>query len=289
MEAQYKSRFKWVKRIAIILFAALLYAVYFTELGKPPPKNESPMTFYNQTAVPTIFAQWSPVPTVELDWAYASQNLLKIAIKIHNLERNMDPVDWICDPYIRIDKPVAPRPSGRQITPVYDASGEAIQIIYDYEIHASKYDSLTIDMDTTVGPCADHLNPREFNMTTFELVGNYHLSFQVPVKTSTPLPPKNTPAVTVWNGIPIYPGANELREDEGFYVYIVQDTAENIEAFYGDKMTSDGWELFNRSNMTINNRQGVDLYYSKSERIIMISILLPIEDELTTVSVNLVQ
>src|SRR5574339_887155 len=106
------------------------------ELGKPPPRNEPPMTFYNQTAVPTIFAQWSPVPIVELDWAYASQNLLKFAIKIRNLEANMDPMDWVCNPYLKTGQPVALRLSEYQITPMYDVSGEVIRLIYEYEMHA---------------------------------------------------------------------------------------------------------------------------------------------------------
>lgn len=286
MIAQTKPRFKWLKRILIFLLAALIYVVYFTPWGKPLQTNEPPMTFYNQTAVPTIFAQWSPVPTVELEWAYASQNLLQIVLKLHDLETNMNPVDWVCDPYIRTDKPIALRLAGVEYSRLYDAAGEAIQILYEYEIHASKYDFLTVDIDTTVGPCADS-NPQEPNKTRLELVGNYHLSFQVPVKISTPLPP--TPAVATWNGIPIYPEANELDNEVEFYTYTIQDTAEDVEAFYNHELTLQGWTKFERSNMIINGRQGVDLYFSKSESIIMISILFPTEDERTTVSVNFVQ
>jgi hypothetical protein len=73
------------------------------------------------------------------------------------------------------------------------------------------------------------------------------------------------------------------------YIYTVQDTSENVEAFYNEKMASEGWKKFDRSNMTINNRRGIDIYFSKSERIVTISILMPIGDELTAVSVNLVQ
>jgi hypothetical protein len=111
----------------------------------------------------------------------------------------------------------------------------------------------------------------------------------VPIRISPPSTLKNTPAVAVWNGIPIYPGANQLREEEGFYIYTVQDTSENVEAFYNEKMASEGWKKFDRSNMTINNRRGIDIYFSKSERIVTVSILMPVGDELTTVSVNLVQ
>lgn len=288
-----KPKSKWIKAIVILLVGSLIYAVYFTELGKPETsESDQQISMYDQTAAPTLFVKWQQVPTVRLDWAYADQNLLKFSLKIHDLGTNIDPADWICNPYITMDKPIPRRLSGYQMRTVYDTLGEFIQATYEYEINAGGYDSLAIEMDVTIGPCADYLNFQESNVTPEvipELVGNYHLSFQVPIKSSTPLPSKNTPALTIWNGISIYPGARELRNEKEFYFYSVQDSPKNVEAFYEDKMASEGWKNFNRSEMKINNDQEVQLYYSRSENIIMISIGVPREDKPTTVLVSLVQ
>ena len=70
-----KPRFKWTRTIVIVLSASLVYAVYFTDLGKPESsESEKSITTYSQTAIPTIFVQWPPVPIIELDWAYANQD-----------------------------------------------------------------------------------------------------------------------------------------------------------------------------------------------------------------------
>lgn len=212
---------RWIKAILAMLIAGLLYAVYFTELGRiESSESDKNITIYGQTAAPTLFVQWQQVPTVELDWAYANRDLLKFALKIRGLETNMDPADWICSPYITMDKPVERRPSGHEISSVHDASGQAIQIIYAYEINAGDFDSLGIDLDLTIGPCADYWNFQGPNVTPEvipELVGNYHLSFRVPVKTGSPWPSLSaTPgitAMTTWANIPIFPGAMEVEDD----------------------------------------------------------------------------
>jgi hypothetical protein len=148
----------------IIFFAGLIYAVYFTELGKPEvSESEKSTTTYGQTAVPTIFVQWSPVPIIELDWVFADQDLLKFAILIHDLAPNVDPVDWICNPQVTIDKPVPHRLLGYEMTPSNDASGASVRATYEYEINVADHDALTVDMDITIGPCADYLNFAETN------------------------------------------------------------------------------------------------------------------------------
>ena len=102
-----KPVFRWITAIVILFVAGLFYAVYFTDLGKPPPPDSArTITAYDKTALPTTFAVETQVPTVELDWAYANQDRLKIAVKIRGLETNSYPGDWICDPYVAIDKPI---------------------------------------------------------------------------------------------------------------------------------------------------------------------------------------
>jgi hypothetical protein len=178
---------KWIKATVIVLIVSLIYAVYFTELGKPQSsESEKGITTYDQTALPTIFTESSKAPTVDLDWAYATRDTLKIAISVHGLESDLNPSDLICNPHFTIDKPVPRRLSGYEMKPVYDSLGESIQVIYEYEINASDYDLLAIEMDTTIGPCADYLNFSDTNVTPSsplpELIANYHLSFQVPVR-----------------------------------------------------------------------------------------------------------
>lgn len=281
---------KWIKAIVVLLITGLFYTVYFTELGKPPPQNEPPMTFYNQTAVPTIFAQWSPVPIVELDWAYASQNLLKFAIKIQNLEANMNPTDWVCNPYIKTAQPVVLRLSGYQITPIYDISGKVIQLIYEYEMQANTYDSLTIDMDITIGPCADHWDSQEFGVTALELVGNYHLSFQAPIKISTPFPsetltPRST-AIVVWRNIPVYPGAWEVKDDLPGYRYSVDKVdPHTVMLYYRNEMRDMDWELLAITDMSGTNvSPGYTLSFTRGSDILQIDIF--VKEKTTHVLLN---
>lgn len=248
-----KSISKWIKAILMVCLASLIYAVYFTELGKPESsESDQHIVIYEQTAVPTIFVKWQQVPTVALAWAYANQDLLKFAIIIHGLETNWDPVDWVCNPYITMEPPVPRRLSVGQMRTVYDTFGEAIQATYEYEIDARGYDSLTIDMDITIGPCADYLNVQESNVTPSdipELVGNYHLSFQVPVNITTPYP-SLTPAsmaLDLWSDFPIFPGgieSNDTTADQPVYHYIIENAdVDDVQSFYRSQMKSDGWQL----------------------------------------------
>jgi len=259
-------------------------------LGKPPPQNEPPMTFYNQTAVPTIFAQWSPVPVVELDWAYAGQNLLKFAIKIQNLEANMDPMDWVCNPYIKTGQPIALRLRGYQMTPMHEISGKVIQLIYEYEMHATTYDSVTNDMDITIGPCADDWDPQEFGVTALELVGNYHLSFQVPIKISTPFPsetltPQST-AIAVWQNIPVYPGAWEVKDDLPGYRYSVEKVdPHTVMLYYRNEMKDMDWELLAITDMSGTNvSPGYTLSFTRGKDVLQIDIF--VRENITRVVLN---
>ena len=282
-----KPRLKWTRTIVIVLFASLVYAVYFTDLGKPEsPESEKSITTYGQTAIPTIFVQWSPVPIIELDWAYANQDLLKFAIIIHNLEPNIDPVDWICSPHITMDKPVPRRLSRYEMNPVYDASGAAVRATYEYEINAIGYDSLAIDMDIIIGPCANYLNFQETNVTPFiipELVGNYHLSFQVPVKLGTPNPSLSlTPthmAMETWRGLPIFPGSietNDLTADYPVYQYIIENVDINtVQDFYENQMQTAGWELLGIADTSVTNTgEAYSLWFAKDQDVVTIGVFM---------------
>ncbi|HLA87635.1 MAG TPA: hypothetical protein VJL10_06420, partial [Anaerolineales bacterium] len=266
---------------------SLIYAVYFTELGKPESsESDQQITIYDQTAAPTLFVKWQTVPTVKLVWAYASQNLLKFSLKIYDLGPNIDPADWICNPYITMDKPVPRRLSSYQMGTVYDKSGESIQATYEYEINASGYDSLAIDMDITIGPCADYLNFQESNVTASvlpELVGNYHLRFQVPVKIITPssstsLAPTST-ETGVWRDMPIFPGgieSNDTTADQPVYHYIIENAdIDAVQRFYKSQMKSDGWQLLGVEDSSgATRRKAYTLWFAKDQNVVTIDIFV---------------
>ena len=275
---------KWIKTIALLLIAGLFYAVYFTELGKPESSTENQqIILYDQTAVPTLFVKWSQVPTIKLDWAYADQRLLKFSLNIYNLPANSIPEDWICNPQIKIDNPIPRRLTGYTMTLFYDATGEAVQVIYEYEIDARDRVALAIDMNLVIGPCANYLNFQETNVTPEvipELVGNYYLSFQVPViesKSSLSLTPTNT-ALTVWRDVPIFPGgveSNDYPADYPLYNYIVKNVEFDIlQEFYKDQMLAAGWELLSENfRNEISSREFAQFYFSKPNTVVDIQIL----------------
>ena len=294
-----KSISKWIKAIVMILIASLIYAVYFTELGKPESsESEKGITIYDQTALPTIFAETSKVPTVELDWAFASNDLLKFAISVRGLETDLNPSDLICNPHITIDKPVPRRPSGYEMRTVYDTSGESIQATYEYEINASGYDLLAIEMDTTIGPCADYLNFQETNVTPSaplpDLIANYHLSFQVPVRISTPsatlsLTPGST-AMNTWRDLPIYPGGietNDTTADHSIYHYIIENAdVDAVQRFYRSQMQATGWQLLGTGDMSgADLGSGYALWFAKAQDIVTIDIFM--KENVTHVIISL--
>jgi len=272
------------KTIALLLIAGLVYAVYFTELGKPvSPMENQQIALYDQTAIPTLFVKWSQVPTVKLDWAYADQRLLKFSLNIYNLPANSVPEDWICIPQIKIDNPVPRRLTGYAMTPFYDSTGEAFQAVYEYEIDARDCVALAIDMNLVIGPCTNYGNFQETNVTPEvvpELVGVYHLNFQVPVIESMPslsLTPTYT-AVTVWRDVPIFPGgieSNDYPSDYPIYNYIVENVGfDLLQEFYKDQMKAAGWELFSEDHKNkTSNREFAEFYFSKPNTVADIQIL----------------
>ncbi len=142
---------------------------------------------YNQIALPTIFAPTTHPPVVTLDWAQASSNHLKLNFKITGLEAVVNGDDLentVCNPYIITNPAVSLIFSQRdaQISGKRDAP---IEITYEYEMNPGSHKSLDIDLDLTIGPCADYLNAQESNVTPSvipPLIGNYHLNFKVPVQ-----------------------------------------------------------------------------------------------------------
>jgi len=279
-----KPASKWIKVIVVLFMAGLFYAVYFTKLGKPE-SSESPrnITLYDRTAIPTIFVKETRAPAVELEWAYANQDLLKFAIKIRGLETTGDLGEWICDPYMTIDQSIQYRLRTHDLGPVYDADGEFIRATYEYEINNGDYDSLNVKLDLTIGPCSDQFNFQENNITpsaVTNLIGNYHLTFQVPITISIASPsltltPQST-AIAAWEDIPVYPGALRVKDDNVGYHYSIDNIdPHTLMLYYRNVMRDTDWELLSIANdRGINMGSGYTLSYTQGKGILQISIFV---------------
>jgi len=183
-----------IPKIAILILLILIsfgviYGIYMTRLQSAPSQeftNQNEQ--YNQTAIPTIFAPTQYPSTVTLNWAYANPNLLRLNLTISGLElvANVDDLEnVICNPYINPDEPVSLTLNYREAQ-IPSVIGEPIELTYEYNMDASKYESLMFNLDLTIGSCANYLNFQETNVTPSsplpDLIANYHLSFQVPVQ-----------------------------------------------------------------------------------------------------------
>jgi hypothetical protein len=279
-----KPASKWIKAIVVLFIAGLFYAVYFTKLGKPE-SSESPrnITLYDRTAISTIFVKEAQALTVELDWAYANQDLLKFAIKIRGLETTDNLGEWICDPYITMDEPIQYQLRSGSLGPVYDASGEFIQAVYEYEVNAGDYDSLKVDLDLTIGPCGEQFNFQENNITPLartSLIGNYHLTFQVPVKISTPSPlltlTPQSMAMSAWEDIPVYPGALEVEDDTiGYHYSVDKINPHTVMLYYRSKMRDTSWKLLSIADVSgVNLGPGYTLSYARGKDVLQIDIFI---------------
>jgi len=174
--------------LLILVVIGAIYGIYRTRLQSIPLQEvASQNNLYNQTAIPTIFAPTQNPPTVTLNWAYADPDLLRLNLTISGLElvANADELEnLVCNPYINPDEPVSVSLNYREAQ-IPSVLGDPIEITYEYEMDASKHESLMINLDLLIGPCADYLNFQETNITPSplpDLIGNYHLSFQVPVQ-----------------------------------------------------------------------------------------------------------
>jgi hypothetical protein len=171
-----------------LLITALLVACTPSQINPPAEEITNQGEIFEQTAMPTIFAPTPHPPTVTLHWARANPELLRLNLTISGLElvANVDDLEnVVCDPYLNPDEPVSLTFHYREAK-IPDFRGDPIELIYEYEMDASEYESLSFNMDLTIGPCANYLNFQETNVKSSsplpDLIANYHLSFSVPVE-----------------------------------------------------------------------------------------------------------
>ena len=207
----------------IILFALLILAVaaciyvynrLMMDPGLQGVEDAGMVTDFERTAEPTIFptppwqlgvysdiAQTSNGITVTLNWAYADESRMAIQLTIDGLKvpEGVDLEELICKPYITSDEGVSRRlyKGGPEI--LEDKPGKPIILAYVYEqaVDTNLHKYLNLNLDLTLGPCADYLNFDEVYLnkpmpTPPPLIGNYHLRFQVPVYDGMSIAPEQT-------------------------------------------------------------------------------------------------
>jgi hypothetical protein len=202
--------------LLILAIAACVYAYHrlMMDPGLQGVEDAGMITDFELTAEPTNFptplwqpgiytgiAQTSNRITVTLNWAYADESRMAIQLTIDGLEvpEGVELEELICKPYITSDEGVSRwlYKGGPEI--LEDKPGKPIIATYVYEqavdTHQHKY--LNLDLDLTLGPCADYLNFDEVYLnkpmpTPPPLIGNYHLKFQVPVYKGMTIAPEQT-------------------------------------------------------------------------------------------------
>jgi hypothetical protein len=169
------------------------FYIYKTHI---PQTSEStpPVTTFNQTAIPTVFdTSQKVVPTVNLNWAQANSQLLRIDITILGLDINSNLDNVVCDPNIVTKEPIGQfislvpgTSSYREMKILGDQPDSPVEITYEYSFKSIQYKSLHIDMIVTLGPCNKYWNFQESNVTPTgslpALIASYHFAFQVPVQ-----------------------------------------------------------------------------------------------------------
>ncbi len=84
--------------------------------------------------------------------------------------------------------------------------------------------------------------------------------------TPSPSPPPSTPTNT-WEGLPIFPGAMEVKDNGMGYHYTIADTdILTVQRFYRDEAPSAGWELLGIADAsTANTGKAWTLWLTKGK------------------------
>jgi hypothetical protein len=215
---QYRHRLRPIILFALLILAvaACVYAYHrlMMDPGLQGVEDAGMITDFERTAEPTIFptppwqlgiyngiAQTSNGITVTLNWAYADESRMAIQLTIDGLEvsEGVDLEELICKPYITSDEGISRwlYKGGPKI--LENKPGKPILLTYVYEqaVDTHQYKYLNLDLDLTLGPCADYLNFDEVYLnkpmpTPPPLIGNYHLRFRVPVYEGMTIAPEQT-------------------------------------------------------------------------------------------------
>lgn len=189
----------------LLLLTTAFAFFLFVDPGLQSADNAGLVKHLNQTAVPTVFSQVPTqlVPsgitsqtengiTVTLNWAYADELRVawQLAITGLNLPQGADPGDYLCNPYLTTDQGIpliVDSIMDEEVLKDQPGSPRVITYVIYQKIDTAKYDHLDIHLDLTVGPCGNWWNFSQAYLgpgptpTPVPLIGNYRLSFTVPV------------------------------------------------------------------------------------------------------------
>ncbi len=167
---------------------------------------------FNQTAMPTVF---NAVPealaaaplasdskngvTVTLEWAYMDESRLAYQLTLTGLSvpKGQNLGDFVCDPYLTDKQGVALNPFSSSNTVSQVQPGQPYEFVYVYYQHvdATQTPYLDLNLELTLGPCGPWWNFDQVytgpgpTPTPPPLMGNYHLSFRVPVNKGVTIHP----------------------------------------------------------------------------------------------------
>jgi hypothetical protein len=196
---------RWIAVIVLLIFSTAFVFIIFTDPGLKSAEDAGLVKHLEQTAIPTVFSQ---VPTqlassgivsqtrngitVTLNWAYADELRVAWQLTITGLAlpQGSDPGDFICDPYLTTKQGIPLKVQAILDNKVFEdqpGTPRVITYVVYQKIDTKKNDHLDIDLDLTVGPCANWMNFNEAYIgpgptpTQVPLIGNYHLTFTIPV------------------------------------------------------------------------------------------------------------
>jgi hypothetical protein len=166
---------------AVFIFGSFLLLAYLQKAAHPTTNNQTPQ----QTALATVFAPTEHPPVLTLTSVQADSDTLKFTLVVSKLElvKNSDDFEnIICDPYLQINPPVQQTIKYRE-SQIPEKAGDPIVITYEYDIEAKTYQSLSVDITFTIGPCGpDFKEAIGTPYPTVDLIAAYKLAFTVPIK-----------------------------------------------------------------------------------------------------------
>ena len=214
--------------ISLLAVATVAYAYNRFQLdsGLQAVDKAGLVNHFHQTAQPTLITSLPTQPeipnglsqsqngiTVALEWAYADSSRVDFALIVDglNLPEGAQVGDYVCAPYVYTQEHIALIQPGIDtfqnqggIIGQSQLRGAPIELTYEYQPSAniSAYQKINISLDLTIGPCGPQWSvPNEIDftgpwtgqtVTPPPLIGNYHLSFQVPISKGILLTPNQT-------------------------------------------------------------------------------------------------
>lgn len=174
------------------------------DIGLKAVKHAGLIQQLSLPAQATLTAKGALSASVVLDWAYADESRLAMGWTVYDLnmpkDTNLD--DYICDPYFAKKEGIEFGKYGmlRYIRPESDSPNSPIHLTYIYyqDVTSEKAREMDFTADLTLGDCGNahtglesEQNPAA-QTTLIPLIGNYQVSFKLPVYDGISIHPEQT-------------------------------------------------------------------------------------------------